>query len=50
MSAGSALPDRGWERMQMLSRYLGVNGAEGEGTFLLKKHAAVNSKQLKLAI
>lgn len=36
--------------MQMLSRYLEVNDAEGEGLFLLKKHAVVNSKQLKLVI
>lgn len=31
----------------MLSRYPGVNGAGGEGLFLLKKHAAVNSKWIK---
>lgn len=34
----------------MLSRYLGVNGAGGEGLFLPKKRTAVNSKWIKRVI
>lgn len=47
MSAGSALPGRGWEWIQMLSRYPGVKEAGEEE---LKKYAAVSRRWIKLVI